>query len=167
MPVYAGLQKQISDRRQLPTGLSPLIQPPPENSGGGLLLVGTPHFKSNPCRKLLDCRWLRNWPMGSFSLHARPPGVPASFAPPPKIFFKKMGPWTADVQGPLLNSCVMNVVLTTLAAHPVKNPGAARRAYLASPSARPLGQSSSFPNIFPALPAATVPFQNAQATANE
>ena len=39
----------------------------------------------------------------------------------PQKFLNYFGPWTADVQGPLLNSCVMNVVMTALAARPVKN----------------------------------------------
>ena len=32
-------------------------------------------------------------------------------------YFKYFGPWTADVHGPLLKLCVMNVVMTALAAH--------------------------------------------------
>ena len=38
-------------------------------------------------------------------------------------YFNDFGPWTADVQGPLLNSHVMNVVMTALAPRPVWAPG--------------------------------------------
>jgi len=38
-------------------------------------------------------------------------------------YFNYFGPWTADVQGPLLNSCVMKVGMTALAARPVKSRG--------------------------------------------
>ena len=36
-------------------------------------------------------------------------------------YFNNFGPWTAVVQGPPLNSCVMTVVMTTLAGRPVAN----------------------------------------------
>jgi hypothetical protein len=36
-------------------------------------------------------------------------------------YFNYFGPWTADVHGPLLNSCVMNVIMTVAKARPVKN----------------------------------------------
>ena len=65
-----------------------------------------------------------------------------------KKYFNYFGPWTADVQGPLLNSCEMNVVMTTLAGRPVKN----RQLPRALPSAHPRAQTSSFSNFFTALP---------------
>jgi len=37
-----------------------------------------------------------------------------------KNILNYFGPWTADVQGPLLNSCVMKVVMTALAGRPGK-----------------------------------------------
>jgi hypothetical protein len=41
-------------------------------------------------------------------------------------YFNYFGPWIADVQGPLLNSCVMNVIATTVTGRPVKNLAVAR-----------------------------------------
>jgi hypothetical protein len=42
-------------------------------------------------------------------------------------YFNYFGPWTADVQGPPLNSCVMNVIMTALKDRPVKKPARAPR----------------------------------------
>jgi len=44
-------------------------------------------------------------------------------------YFNNFGPWTADVQGPRLNSCVMTVVMTTLAGRSVANRRAAARIF--------------------------------------
>jgi len=78
---------------------------------------------------------------------AEPVGLPACAAPRPRLpknILKIFGPWTADVQGPRLNSCVMNVILTTLNDRPVTN-----RALNHRPP-RPAAQSSSF-QYFPVL----------------
>jgi hypothetical protein len=45
----------------------------------------------------------------------------SSFSKATYKYFNYFGPWTADVQGPLLNSCVMNVIKTVVRARPVKN----------------------------------------------
>jgi hypothetical protein len=63
-------------------------------------------------------------------------------------YFNYFGPWTADVHGPLLNLCVMNVITTALNDRPVKNPGPVRRDPMAAAPARPPGQTSSFQNFF-------------------
>ena len=102
-----------------------------------------------------------------FSCHPPPPTTNkhhkyfiVSHLQPSKPFKKNLkhfSPWTADVQGPLLNSCVMKVVKTIVKAHPVKNPADAPCAFpaetpprhlcLPEPKAFPAAQTSSFANI--------------------
>jgi len=74
---------------------------------------------------------------------AEPVGLPACAAPRPRLpknILKIFGPWTADVQGPRLNSCVMNVILTTLNDRPVTN-----RALNHRPPRPPCGPIFKFP----------------------
>jgi hypothetical protein len=53
-------------------------------------------------------------------------------------YFNYFGPWTAFVQGPLLNLCLMNVITTALNGRPVKN-----RSLLPQPRSAPvLGRSN-------------------------
>ena len=93
---------------------------------------------------------------------AEPVGLPACAAPRPRLpknILKIFGPWTADVQGPRLNSCVMNVEMTALAGLPVKNRRAAalifdlsmggREAWLLAPEFWLLTRKTrSFQNFF-------------------
>ena len=48
-------------------------------------------------------------------------------------YFNIFGPWTADVQGPLLNLCAMRVIMTASAARPVKT-----RSLLPKPGSAPI-----------------------------
>jgi len=97
-----------------------------------------------------------------FSCHPPPPTTNkhhkyfiVSHLQPSKPFKKNLkhfSPWTADVQGPLLNSCVMKVVKTIVKAHPVKNPADAPCAFpaetpprhLCLPRAQSLSRSPNF-----------------------
>jgi hypothetical protein len=42
-------------------------------------------------------------------------------------YFKNFGPWTADVQGPLINLCLMNVITTALKGRPARIPAPSGR----------------------------------------
>ena len=63
-------------------------------------------------------------------------------------YFNYFGPWTADVQGPPLNSCVMNVVKTDSKGRPVKNRTLPRRAPAPLAAPRPAALTSSFAYFF-------------------
>jgi hypothetical protein len=56
------------------------------------------------------------------NFHQKPPNLFISGFPKATYnYFYYFGPWTAFVQGPPLNSCVMNVITTTFTGRPVKN----------------------------------------------
>jgi hypothetical protein len=82
-------------------------------------------------------------------------------------YFNFFGPWTAFVQGPLLNSCVMNVIMTNINDHPVKNRMPIQRAHFARAPRLPSGNKLEVSCTFSSTRPGPAPLKKSQVAVKE
>ena len=99
--------------------------------------------------------------------HLAPVLFISSFGKAVYKYFNNFGPWTADVQGPLLNSCLMNVVMTTSAAFPAPIRAPRRHARAAHAAGPASNFNLKFLVLFPAHQSRACLSQYAQIIVNK